>query len=186
MESFRTYLEFAKTHSNIPNAVAESPEEITRATEEYSEATETPDSLQSEENNNQGRSSYCGRKEKRKRKLTEDPPSNSSSVEIVIKFFNKKHNEVHNDAIDFVFQEYGASVEKLSPRCQTLLKYQVAKIIMEAELAQLAATQWLNQAITSHPLNSTSPSYSSNMSDSMHNIHEYRDYNGAACFIYKK
>lgn len=163
METLWTYLEFTKTHSNIPNAIAGSPEEIAQATEEYSEATETLDSLQSEENNNQGRSSYFERKEKRKRKLIEDCPSNSSFVETVIKFLNKKPNEVHNDAIDFVFQGYGASVKKLSPRRQTLVKYQVAKIITEAELAQLADTQGLNQPITSPPLNSTSPSYTSNM-----------------------
>lgn len=179
MEMFRPFLQFAQTYTNVPDAIAETPE----LTNEETETTETSDSRQSEAKNDEERSSTTGsdRKQAKKRKLIEDPPSNSSSVEKVIQFLNKKHNEVNNHPIDLAFQAYAASVKKLSPHRQTLIKYKVAKILMEEELQQLAETQEENRPMTSSSFNSISPPHGSNMtSNSIHNTHQYRNIDEAA------
>lgn len=153
MEHFRPFLKFAKTDSNITDTTTQTPEMLNEEAEAWDEFSETPDSLENGANNeDEGSSSnisyYSDTTPNKRRKLIENQ-SNSSAVDQIIKYLDKKHNEDNNNSIDFAFKGYAESVKKMSPRRQTLIKYQIAKLIMEEELKQIAELQEENRPMTS-------------------------------------
>ncbi|KAJ8936822.1 hypothetical protein NQ318_015289 [Aromia moschata] len=144
---------FAQTESNIDNTsdiVELSPELVDEGFEASNIQTETTESSKniseaSTGTTEQERSTIISynRNSHQKRKAIENPAStNSSNVDKVIHFLDKRHSDVKNnyDSIDLTFQGYASSVKK-SNRRQTIIKYKIAKIIMEEELAQEAETQ---------------------------------------------
>ncbi|KAL1516208.1 hypothetical protein ABEB36_000127 [Hypothenemus hampei] len=146
MEVFKPFLQFAQTQSNITDDLAEkSSENVSEAsTIEQERSTKILHNL----------NSY------KKRKAL----NSSTNVDKVIEFLDKRHSNVKNDcdSIDLIFKGYAASVKKLSNRRQTMIKYKIAKIIMEEELAQEAETPTESRPGTSVVNNFDTSSYMSN------------------------
>lgn len=190
MDAFRPFLQFAQTESNIPTTddIAESPEVVDDGIEAESSENVNEASTGTTVQERSTQISYI-RNSRQKRKPVENSSSNNSSnVDKVIHFLNKRHSDVKNncDSIDLTFQGYASSVKKLSNRRQTMVKYKIAKIIMEEELAQEAETQMESRPGTSFSNNSTASSYTSNImpydnsSLNSSNIREAEDNSSAA------
>ncbi|XP_018575605.1 uncharacterized protein LOC108914314 [Anoplophora glabripennis] len=166
MEAFRPFLQFGHTEFNISDLGAEpSPEagaEETDTSNVQSEITKIeilPFEINNTQEKHQEKTLYT------KRKRPEQPKSQTTFVDKVINFLEKhqhKNTESSPDEIDLMFQGYAASVKKLSIRRQTLVKYKIAKLIMEEELAQQAEaeTQAENLAGSSFSVDSSALSSS--------------------------
>ncbi|XP_050503569.1 uncharacterized protein LOC126882637 [Diabrotica virgifera virgifera] len=161
MESFKPFLNFAKTASNVtdvdtqeseafPNI--ESPENI--LTDENSAVqkptcsknlltTQTYDS----QNKIQPSSSKPTRNEAPRVTLSNETPSTgrtnrkrnsepSTYVKDMISYFESKKRVVH-DATDQLFLAHASTVKSFSPRRQIETKMKIAQVIMEQELLQL-------------------------------------------------
>ncbi|CAG9814632.1 unnamed protein product [Phaedon cochleariae] len=153
MEAFRPFLQFAQTESNIATTddIAERPEVVDEgieASNTQNEATESSDngneaSTGTTVQEKSAQISYIRNSSQKRKAVEKSTSNNSSNVDKVIHFLDKRHSNVTNtcDSIDLTFQGYAASVKKLSNRRQTIVKYKIAKIIMEEELAEEAETQ---------------------------------------------
>ncbi|XP_044745217.1 uncharacterized protein LOC123307079 [Coccinella septempunctata] len=148
MSFFKAFLHHAPTESNVSqDSQAENLGIIKNEIEESGPQTEVA----------------------QKRKRSAVPSETPSNVEKIISFLDKRHKEY--DSIDLTFQVYAASVKKLSDRRQTMLKFKIAKMIMEEELAQQMEFERENQVISSFSNNSvvssppTSPFDNSNTVD---------------------
>ncbi|KAL1488157.1 hypothetical protein ABEB36_015115 [Hypothenemus hampei] len=151
MEVFKPFLQFAQTQSNITDDLAESSKIADGGIETWNIQNETTENRQKY---------YIILIHIRKRKAL----NSSTNVDKVIEFLDKRHSNVKNDcdSIDLIFKGYAASVKKLSNRRQTMIKYKIAKIIMEEELAQEAETPTESRPGTSVVNNFDTSSYMSN------------------------
>ncbi|KAK9680893.1 hypothetical protein QE152_g38718 [Popillia japonica] len=65
----------------------------------------------------------------------------TTGVDKIINYLEKQScrtaQQEEGDEIDKLFRGYAAAVRKLMPRRQTLIKYRIAKLIMEAELEEM-------------------------------------------------
>uniref|UniRef100_A0A6P7FWV4 Uncharacterized protein LOC114331643 n=1 Tax=Diabrotica virgifera virgifera TaxID=50390 RepID=A0A6P7FWV4_DIAVI len=172
MEAFRPFLQFAQTESNVSDpGLSESLELLNEEVTTQNEASLTEENLSIEMIHEQDKKIE---KLRTKRKLSQD--IQYSSVDKVMSFFNKRHSncEESADEIDLVFRGYAASVKKLSPQRQTLIKYQIAKLIMEEELSQQAEMRpGTSNSFSSSPLSSNLPLHSPN--DEQHIYNERQD-----------
>ncbi|KAL1492365.1 hypothetical protein ABEB36_010623 [Hypothenemus hampei] len=146
MEFFRLFLKFAQTESNISitDNIAKSPKVVDKEIEACNMQNESSENVSEASSGNLEKERSTKISSHQKRKAIANPASNNSSnVDKVIDFLTKRHSDVSNnsDSVDLTFQGYAASVKKLSNRRQTLVKYKIAKILMEEELAQEAETQ---------------------------------------------
>ncbi|XP_028131407.2 uncharacterized protein LOC114327103 [Diabrotica virgifera virgifera] len=172
MEAFRPFLQFAQTESNISDpGLSESLELLSEEVTTQNGASLTEENLSIEMIHEQDKKIE---KLRTKRKLSQD--IQYSSVDKVISFLNKRHSncEESADEIDLVFRGYAASVKKLSPQRQTLITYQIAKLIMEEELSQQAEMRpGTSNSFSSSPLSSNLPLHSPD--DEQHVYNERQD-----------
>ncbi|KAL1488292.1 hypothetical protein ABEB36_015241 [Hypothenemus hampei] len=137
MEVFKPFLQFAQTQSNITDDLAESPKVVDEGIETWNiqnEATESSENVSETNTIEQERSTkmlYNLNSYKKRKALGNSASNNSTNVDKVIEFLDKRHSLM-------LKIRYAASVKKLSNRQQTIIKYKIAKIIMEEELAQEA------------------------------------------------
>lgn len=170
MEPFRPFIGFAKTHSNItdiPLDVGENTtanEAETSSTQEVSSpVTVDPTSVRQDEETTETPHA-AGSSGIKKRRVAANPPS--TGVDKIINYLEKQscrtaqHEE--RDEIDKLFQGYAASVKKLAPRRQTVIKYRIAQLIMEAELEQMDSEDSFATSSNSNS-NSGTLQYSNNL-----------------------
>ncbi|XP_050305347.1 uncharacterized protein LOC126742654 [Anthonomus grandis grandis] len=180
MESFRPFLQFAVTDSNIADTNIGVSEEI-EASDVQNEATQMTENILSEASTDQETSkqiSCHNRRPEKKRKSMELPaPKNSSSADKVIKYLNERHSDIKSNcnSIDLTFQGYAASVKRLSNRRQTVIKFKIAKLIMEEELAQEAEAQEQSRPGTSYSRASASSSYEMDLRSPFDNESSYHE-----------
>lgn len=149
MEAFRSFLLFAPTESNISetNILPQSSEDVNTENE--------PSARESSSGQGEPPENITGNKLGRKRKYNTTPQS--SSVDKIINYLDERHNNIGTqlDEIDLTFQGYAASVKKLSQRRQTIIKFKIAKLIMEEEISEQADIEAQNRPGTSFSLQST-------------------------------
>ncbi|KAB0790548.1 hypothetical protein PPYR_15052, partial [Photinus pyralis] len=141
MESFKPFLNFAKTASNVtdvdtqeseafPNI--ESPENIlTDENSAVQKPTCSKNLLTTQTDDSQNKIQPSSSKPTRN-----EAPRPSTSVKDTISYFESKKRVVH-DATDQLFLAHASAVKSFSPRRQIETKMKIAQVIMEQELLQL-------------------------------------------------
>nr|CAD7579787.1 unnamed protein product [Timema californicum] len=150
MAFFRPFLQFGSTNSNIStvDSVLDSPDESENSREglfvskdradEYGflqQAVEMPTQPQPAQESPCRQAPIANN---RKRKHHEETLSQPSAVERVLAYLENKNvdqNFSYED-IDLIFLGYAKTIKKFSPRRQTIVKFKMAQLLMEEELAQ--------------------------------------------------
>lgn len=135
MEFFRQFIRFANTSSNIPESdTLNSP---------LPDITEQDDKLAGEENTENSSSTHLTEpvveknattpcQKKKLNTTSHQAAPQQSGVDKVLDYISKRSTNMTEqyDHIDKIFLGYAASVKKLSPRRQILIKYNIAKMLM--------------------------------------------------------
>ena len=137
MESFRPFISFAKTSSNVSSIEISEPFSFT----ETFQCAEVPechiDDLSNDELN-QSTVSTAAFDDKRPptKRLKRSTSQPTSSVKDVINYLQTK-NKKQQDDVDILFMAHAQTIKKFSPRRQAQIKFKIAKLIMEEEIASL-------------------------------------------------
>lgn len=144
MSFFSPFLQFASTESNIsiPDSVLNSEvDESESILTEEDEGTQQAEVISSHLQPGQesfSRPAYPLSSRIRKRKHGgETSPQPSSSVGQILNYLENRpiENSAYDD-VDLLCMGYAKTIKKFSPRRQTVVKFKIAEILMQEELAQ--------------------------------------------------
>ncbi|KAL1492138.1 hypothetical protein ABEB36_012626 [Hypothenemus hampei] len=137
MEAFRPFMQIAKNESNVID--------VSKPTVEPSIFEKNSAEVNAEINLSAERNELSIDQEKSRvkpsRVLKKKQKSNkviSTAAHNVTNYLERRSTDIqlHYDDIDLIFQGYAASVKRLSVRRRTIIKFKIAKLIMEEELAE--------------------------------------------------
>ncbi|XP_034476068.1 transcription factor Adf-1-like [Drosophila innubila] len=137
MESFRPFISFAKTSSNASGIEPSKPSSFT----ETFQCTEPPESHMDDESNDELNQSIVSipavdAERPPLKRLKRSTPQPTSSVKDVIEYLHTKNKKAQDD-VDILFMAHAQTIKKFSPRRQAQIKFKIAKLIMEEEMASL-------------------------------------------------
>ncbi|XP_044745535.1 uncharacterized protein LOC123307339 [Coccinella septempunctata] len=155
MVFFRPFLHHAPTESNVFATDCETESRTEPRTEPKTEPRTEPSTesrtepleseIETSNSQNEHENFMAEKNMGQKRKRSDVATDNSSNIDKVLNYLDKKHCNEQKDSIDLTFQAYAASVKKLTIRRQTMVKYKIAKLIMKEELAQQLESEKENQ-----------------------------------------
>ncbi|XP_045474907.1 uncharacterized protein LOC123680831 [Harmonia axyridis] len=132
MEWFQPFMVCA-SEPNTNSEETKTPEDVNR--EEQSLNGELNEDINMEFVKSEFRNDDRNETYTRKRRKVVTSPSTSMDQIVTSPTQQYDTAQTYND-IDLIFQGYAASVKKLPPKSQTMVKFKVAEIIMKAELSE--------------------------------------------------
>lgn len=160
MEFLRSSLQFSKTETNLPHLPLDQEEMESDHNSENRQDDENEQGVHQQQN-----TPSIPRNTpvlSRKRRTQEATPFSTATQQVLTYLKNREASTPTHDKTDLLFMSYAKTVKTFSERRQTMVKYKIAKIMMEEELAQQEESNQ-NNYYTSERSNSSGPTTSSSV-----------------------
>lgn len=144
MSFFSPFLQFASTESNISSPdsvvnseVAESESILTKENEGTQQAEVISSHLQPGQESSSRPAYHLPSRIRKRKHGGETSPQPSSSVGQILNYLENRsiENSAYDD-VDLLCMGYAKTIKKFSPRRQAVVKFKIAEILMQEELAQ--------------------------------------------------
>ncbi|XP_034104039.1 uncharacterized protein LOC117567879 [Drosophila albomicans] len=136
MESFRPFISSTKTSSNVSCIEPSEPFSFTEAFQCKEESPESDDEINDELNQSIVSIPAVDTENPELKRLKRSTPQPTFSVKDEIEYLLTKNKKTH-DGVDMLFMAYAHTIKKFSPRRQAQVKFKIAELIMEEELASI-------------------------------------------------